>query len=340
MKEAILYQKLPENKVRCNVCQVFCTIKPNQRGFCDTRINVDGKLYTLIFGLVSSVCVDPIEKKPLYHFYPASLCLSVGSRGCNFKCPGCQNWEISHDRPAEDGRNLERLSPEKSIEVAIKYNCQGISWTYNEPSIWLEYTLDSAKLAKKAGLYTVYVTNGYASVEGLDAIGPYLDAYRVDIKAFSHQAYKKISGIGKFEGILEVAKRAKKKWNMHVECVTNLTPTINDDKSTIKDISRWIKTDLGEYTPWHITRFYPHLELSHIPPTPIKNIKKAREIALEEGLKYVYVGNIPGHAAENTFCHSCARAIIKRNGYSITKIDIKNGRCIYCDSEIPGVWKF
>jgi pyruvate formate lyase activating enzyme len=340
MKEAILYDRLDGLKVKCNVCQVRCIIQDQQRGWCGTRLNKDGKLYSLIYGLTSSVCVDPIEKKPLYHFYPASRCLSLGALGCNFKCPGCQNWHLSHQSPDEFGKNMERLTPEDSILIAKKYRCLGISWTYNEPAIWLEQILETLKMAKKEGFYTVYVTNGYSSPEALDAVGPYLTGYRVDIKGFSKDSYKKVSGIANFEGILEVAKLARHKWGMHVECVTNVTPTINDEESILRGIARWIREELGEFTPWHVTRFYPHLDLSHLSPTPIRTMERAYEIGRQEGLKYVYVGNLPGHRWEDTYCHGCGERIISRSSFYDTRIDIKGGKCPSCGTQIPGRWDY
>lgn len=338
MKEAILYEKLNANKVKCNVCQIRCVIPDGECGSCGTRLNNKGILYTLIYGLVSSVAVDPIEKKPLFHFYPATRTLSMGALGCNFKCPGCQNWGISHEAPDKFGKNMQDLTPAQSIAIAKSHKCEGLSWTYNEPAIWLEHTLESAKLAFDEGLYTTYITNGYASPEALDIIGPYLGAYRVDIKGFSKETYRKISGIAKFESILDVTKRAKSKWNMHIECVTNITPTINDDDKELRDIARWIKNEIGEYTPWHVTRFYPHLDLSNIPPTPIRKLEKVCDIGHEEGLKYIYIGNVPGHSYEDTFCHNCKKVVIKRDGFSSQSF-LANGKCPHCKTEIPGRWQ-
>ncbi len=336
MKEAILFEELENKKTKCKVCQHYCIIPEGKRGFCQTRLNRGGIIYTLIYGQVASLHADPIEKKPLYHFYPGSVCLSLGSLGCNFKCSGCQNWEISCANIDEKASGTRYITASESIDLAIKNNCQGISWTYNEPAIWLEYTLDSAKKAQEKGLYTAYVTNGYISVEGLDLIGPYLDAYRVDIKGFAKETYKKIAGITKFEGITEVTKRAKEKWSMHIECVTNLTTGINDDLNELKNLAHWIANELGKDTPWHITRFYPNSDLSLIPATPISSLEKTREIGLKEGLKYVYLGNIMNHPAEHTYCPNCKKVVIKRNGYSITEFKLTQGKCSFCQASISG----
>lgn len=336
MREGILYDKLPKDAVKCNVCQVRCTIPPGKKGYCKTRLNKDGTLYTIIYEKVSSLHADPIEKKPLYHFYPKSLCLSLGTLGCNFRCPGCQNWEISHDDVEYIEQKTQTISPQDSLQLIKKYNCRGISWTYNEPTIWLEYTLDCAKLAKKEGYYTVYVTNGFITPESLDVIGPYLDAFRVDVKAYSKQGYLKIARMGAIEKVISAAKMAKEKYNIHIECVTNVTPTINDSDTELRGIASSIRSQLGEDTPWHVTRFYPYLELSNLSPTPIETLERAREIGISEGLRYVYLGNVPGHRFENTYCYTCKKLLIERDGYSILRCDIKESLCPYCKAKIYG----
>ena len=332
LKEALLYDKLEREKVRCNTCPRHCVLGEGQKGFCFSRQNQGGRLFTLIYGEVASLSVNPIEKKPVFHFYPGSRWLSLGTLGCNFRCPGCQNWELSHSR----GGTASYLSPEELILLAKRYHCLGISWTFNEPTIWLEYTLDGAKLAKEQGLYTNYVTNGYITREALDTIAPYLDVFRVDIKGFSLASYGRTAHISDFTPILEAAKRAKKVWGMHVELVTNITPGYNDDEGELREIARWIRDELGAYTPWHITRFFPHLELSHLDPTPIATLERAAEIAGKEGLSYVYWGNVPGHSGENTYCHHCRRLVIKRQVFDLLEYNLSLGRCRYCDTPIPG----
>lgn len=341
MKEAILYDRLGKNRVRCKVCRHRCIISPGKRGYCNTRLNREGTLYTLIYNQVSSVSNNPIEKKPLFHFYPGSFYLSIGSLGCNFRCPGCQNWEISHADIMETGRaprdmTPEEMTPDQSVELALRYGSKGISWTFNEPAIWLEYTLDGARLAKEKGLYTVYVTNGYISPEGLELISPYLDAFRVDIKGFSEETYRKITSVRALSGVLESARLAKKKYNMHVECVTNVTPTINDDEDELKRLAEWIRDELGPDTPWHVTRFYPHLELSHLEPTPVAKLERIRQIGFEAGLHYVYLGNVPGHEGENTWCHSCKALLLERYGFDVIKNNITDSKCPKCGVKIVG----
>jgi pyruvate formate lyase activating enzyme len=336
LKEAILYNHSPDKSVQCNICQRRCLINDGKVGHCLTRLNDGGKLYSLIYSKVSCCMVSPIEKKPLFHFYPGSLWLSLGTLGCNFRCPGCQNWDIAHAKMDSNKYNVEYITPGESVDLAQKNNCKGISWTYNEPTIWFEYTLDGAKLAKENGLLTNYVTNGFITPETLDLIGPYLDAFRVDLKGFSDNFYKKICHVDNFRGILEVTRRAKENWGMWVEIVTNIIPGYSDDEKQLRGIASWIKKDLGKETPWHVTQFVPHLELSHIPATPVSTLVKAREIGLNEGLQYVYLGNIWGHPAENTHCHNCKKLLIERKGFYISQNYIKDSKCPFCGTMIPG----
>jgi pyruvate formate lyase activating enzyme len=263
--------------------------------------------------------------------------LSLGTLGCNFRCPGCQNWEIAHQQPRHiAGERTEYLEPEKVVGLASDKGCTGISWTYNEPTMWLEYTTHVNKLAKKQGLYTNYVTNGYMSKEALDFIGPYLDVFRVDIKGFSNQFYTKVAHIDDFEPILTNALRAKSKWNMHVEVVTNVVPGLNDSEIELGRLATWIATRLGKRTPWHVTRFVPYLELADVPCTPLSTLEKARKIGFDVGLLYVYTGNITGHPGENTYCPKCSKVAIGRYHFSVTAYNIVDGKCKYCGQKIAG----
>jgi pyruvate formate lyase activating enzyme len=338
MKEALLYESLEEDRVRCNVCRHHCTIPLSGRGYCGGRYNKEGILYTLLYGKISSMHANPIEMKPLFHFYPGSLCFSLGSFGCNFRCPGCQNWEISRRSLHEARALLKELSPEKSIELSLRTGCTGISWTFNEPTIWLEYTLEGAMLAKQKGLYTAYVTNGYITPEALGLISPYLDAFRVDIKGFSERTYRKITSVNALSGVLDSSVRAKHQYGMHVECVTNLTPGVNDSEEELRSLAGWIKEELGADTPWHITRFIPHLEFSDLPTTPVTALEAVCEIGFDAGLRYVYLGNVPGHRGENTYCYNCGKLLIARSGFSVGKNVIKEGRCPKCDIQLYGTF--
>jgi len=260
----------------------------------------------------------------------------MGTRGCNFRCPGCQNWEISHDSPDEFGKNMERIDPAESARLAAKLGAQGICWTYNDPTIWLEHTLEAMIEAKKLGLYSAYITNGYATPEHMELIGPHLTAWRADIKGFTRESYKKISAFAKFDPVLEMTELALKTYGMWVECVTNVTPTVNDSEAIAHGIASWIRDRLGPLTPWHVTRFFPYLDLSHLPPTPIATMERFCEIGREEGLKYVYMGNTPGHDWEDTHCHGCGTKLIKRQHFAVVKSVLVDGRCPTCGAQIPG----
>jgi len=334
MHEAVLYEKLPGSRVRCHTCQWRCLINPSKLGVCGMYRNKDGTLFNLNYALVSSLAADPIEKKPLFHFHPGTLCLSLGTLGCNFHCKHCQNWQISTADSADLMKECREVSPETAIKLAGKNGCRGIAWTYNEPAIWFEYTLDSARLARDNDLYTVYVTNGFASTEALDEIGPYLDAWRVDIKGFSDDFYRELTGVPRWREILDVTRRAKDRWNMHVEVVTNIIPTMNDDDEQLNGIAGWIWANLGELTPWHVTRFYPHHEMMHLPQTPIETIERACDIGHKAGLKFVYVGNVPGHDSENTRCYSCGKLNVARHGYQTEVTGLEGPKCKYCGTDL------
>lgn len=335
MVEAILYDKLAGNRVRCNVCRWRCVINPGKMGVCDVRGNEEGRLILLNYARVSSLAADPIEKKPLFHFFPGTSVLSFGTVGCNFHCAHCQNWQIACvESVAELQRSLDTIAPEQAIKLAERQHCTGLAWTYNEPAIWFEYTLDTARLAHRKGLYTAYVTNGFMTAEALDIIGPYLDAWRVDIKGFTDSVYHRLARVKQWRGILETAERARHKWNMHVEVVTNIIPSLNDDQAQLMDIAAWIKDSLGELTPWHVTRFYPHREFTHLPPTPIATLERAYSLGKEAGLRFVYVGNVPGHSYENTVCYNCGALVIERIGYHTRIKALQGTRCAVCGAEL------
>jgi len=334
MHEAMLYEKLTNSRVRCHICQWYCNIGPGKFGVCRMYHNQDGVLYNMNYARTSSVAVDPIEKKPLFHFFPGSLAFSIGSWGCNFHCQDCQNWEISCPAVDEPWLGSREVQPQAAIELAQNYQCQGIAWTYNEPTIWFEYTFDSARLAKANGLYTVYVTNGYMSPEALDTIGPYLDAWRVDVKGFTDSFYQKLARIPRWRGILEVAQRAKHKWHMHVEVVTNIIPTMNDDDQQLEGIANWIHDELGELTPWHVTRFHPQHHMVDLPPTPVSTLEHACEIGKRAGLEFVYTGNVPGNERENTICYSCGKPLVQRVGYRTNVVGLEGSKCKFCGAEL------
>ena len=334
MREAMLYEKLPDSMVRCHTCQWRCRIAPEKYGVCGMYQNRDGSLYNLNYAIVSSVAADPVEKKPLFHFYPGTLCFSLGTLGCNFHCKHCQNWEISAVDSQALQRGCQELQPDAVVELAERYQCRGIAWTYNEPGTWFEYTFDTARLAKQRDLYTVYVTNGYSTPEALDTIGPYMDAWRVDVKGFSDRLYRDLAKVPRWREILAVAQRAKQKWNMHVEVVTNIIPTMNDDDQQLEGIARWIHDQLGELTPWHVTRFYPYHHLTHLPPTPVSTLERAFDIGRKAGLKFIYAGNVPGHGSESTACYSCGRVAVQRFGYQTKVAGLQGSKCRFCGADL------
>ncbi|MBU4138497.1 MAG: AmmeMemoRadiSam system radical SAM enzyme [Euryarchaeota archaeon] len=333
IKEGALYDELPGNKVKCNVCAHRCTIAEGKTGICRTRHNNKGKLYSLIYNTVSSEAIDPIEKKPLYHFLPGTFSYSLGTIGCNFRCLHCQNWNISQVSLEE--ANTKEITPEEAVRRALDAGCSSISWTYNEPAIWHEYTYDSAVLAKKAGLKTIYVTNGYITPEALRRMAPYLDAYRVDIKSFSDEFYKKVCG-ARLAPVLESTKLAKE-LGMHIETITLIIPGRNDSKEELTQIAKWVHDNLGEDTPMHFTRFHPMHKMDPVAATPLSTLEMAHGIAKNEGMRFVYLGNVGGHKYENTFCPRCDSVLIERAGFSVGDVRVKDGKCARCGEGIPVV---
>ena len=332
--EAMLYERLDDGAVQCHVCPRLCRIAPGKSGVCRARLNREGTLIAITYGRVCSVSADPIEKKPLYHFFPGTTVLSMGSVGCNFTCRHCQNWQIAHADPGEVARDLREL-PVRNLPVLADHNgCQGVAWTYNEPTIWLEYILDGAQLAHEHGLYTVMVTNGYITEEALDVLAPHVDAYRVDVKGFSDAQYQELCRIRDMSPVLAAAKRAKHVHGCHVEIVTNVIPTVNDDDETLHGIAVWIEAELGRDTPWHVTRFTPYLEYAHLPPTPISTLERAVRVGTDAGLRFVYLGNVPGHEGENTVCPNCRRLLVRRTGYAVEDVALRGTLCAMCGENV------
>jgi pyruvate formate lyase activating enzyme len=290
VKEAILYEKLEDNKVKCAVCNHRCTISDGKRGICCVRENHEGKLYALNYGLTIAVQVDPIEKKPLYHFMPRTSTYSFATVGCNFRCQWCQNWEISQASKPNKPIEGTYISPEEHVQRALDYKCPSISYTYSEPTIFVEYALDTMKLAKEKGLKNIWVTNGYMSIETLDAIIPYLDATNVDFKGPNHGVYEKYCG-GKAEHIMETLKYLYKA-GIHDEITTLIVPGVNDKYEHLEMIAKFIATELSKDVPWHVTRFHPAWKMMDTPVTPLETLEMARKIGEKEGLKYIHFGNV------------------------------------------------
>jgi pyruvate formate lyase activating enzyme len=334
--EAYLYDSLPDNQVRCNLCRHHCLVKDGRRGLCGVRENNAGKLSTLVYGKLIARHIDPIEKKPLYHFLPGTLSYSVATVGCNFRCRFCQNADIAQ-MPA-DRRGLimgENVAPDEVVAAAEKGGCRSIAYTYTEPTVFFEFAYETAKRAHRRGIKNVFVTNGYMTDAALDMIQPYLDAANVDLKAFNQTYYREICG-ARLKRVKETL-RAMKARNIFLEVTTLIVPGLNDDRGELEALATFLKDSLGAETPWHISRFHPTYKLTDRPPTTRETLLEAREIGLRSGLKYVYTGNIPGEESENTYCHACGKPVIERWGFRIREYRIKNGRCGFCDAVIDGV---
>jgi len=332
MKEALHYTALDGGKVRCGLCPHNCTIADGKRGICGVRQNNKGRLYSLIYGRYSSVHPDPIEKKPLYHFHPGTTVLSFGTLGCNLRCRHCQNWEISQARDA-DFDKLQRLDVSELGEWAQNTGSQGVAWTYNEPSIWHEFTLEGCIEAKRKGLYTVYVTNGYINEAPLREIGPHLDAANVDVKAFTEDFYKEISG-ARLQPVLDACK-VYRELKIHLELTYLIIPTKNDAASEIERFCRWVVKELGPDVPVHFSRFHPDYKLADVGPTPVKKVVEAWETGRKAGLDYVYGGNVPHGDYENTCCPRCGALLIERSGFLAEVKGLRDGTCQKCGAKIP-----
>ncbi|MEA3363605.1 MAG: AmmeMemoRadiSam system radical SAM enzyme, partial [Thermodesulfobacteriota bacterium] len=308
MKEALLYQKLDGDKVSCQLCAHYCVIASGNKGICQVRENRDGTLYTLVYGRTVSQNVDPIEKKPLYHFYPGSRAFSIGTPGCNFRCAWCQNWQISQMPREQHLLAGAELSAEDIVTAAQRNGCRSIAYTYTEPTVFFEYSYDIARLAHEAGIANIYVSNGYMSAEMLDLFHPWLDAVNIDLKAFRDETYHKYVGAG-LQPVLDSLKRLSG-YGIWLEVTTLVIPGINDDLQELQEIAEFIALELGPETPWHVSRFYPQYKLSQTPPTPPATIRQAVEIGRKAGLKYVYPGNLA--VETDTCCPACGKILIRR----------------------------
>jgi pyruvate formate lyase activating enzyme len=335
VKEALLYEKPDDNHVRCHLCAHRCRIAPSKRGICGVRENREGTLFTLVHGLLIAESVDPIEKKPIFHVHPGSKSYSIATVGCNFQCEFCQNHDISQ-APRREGNIFGRSSmPEEIIQRALKTGCKTIAYTYTEPTIFFEYALDTGKMAHEKGIKNIFVTNGFMTGEALDEAAAWLDAANVDLKSFRDQFYKKYCG-GRLQPVLDSLKKMKE-LGIWVEVTTLIIPTLNDGKEELTDIARYIH-DLGPETPWHISRFHPQYEMKSLPPTPLATIHMASEIGKKAGLKYVYTGNVPGDEKESTYCSNCGRLLIRRCGFRVDTIDLRETSCPACGTHLDGIF--
>jgi pyruvate formate lyase activating enzyme len=328
------FKPLAGKEVQCLLCPRGCVVSPGERGHCEVRENREGKLYSLVYGNPCAVHIDPIEKKPFFHVLPGTSSFSIATAGCNIDCKFCQNWEISQELP-EKTYNF-RLPPAMVVKLARENQCATIASTYVEPTIFFEYMYDVSLAAQKKGVLSVCHSNGYINPRPLADLCQYLAAACIDLKGFTEDFYQEITG-GTLQPVLTTIKTLRAK-GIHVELVNLLIPTKNDDMKMVKEMCLWIKNELGPNVPLHFSRFYPLYKLRNLPPTPTESLDRAREMALAAGLEYVYIGNVPGHPGENTYCPSCKKVIIARRGYSILANHVVKGKCRFCGKRIPGIW--
>jgi pyruvate formate lyase activating enzyme len=336
--EAYLYESLDENMVKCNLCSHRCVIKDGRRGICGVRENRAGTLNTLVYGNLIARHIDPIEKKPLFHFLPGTLSYSIATVGCNFRCRFCQNADIAQMPADRKGTVIGDFStPEEVVHAAEQGGCKSIAYTYTEPTVFFEFAYETARLAHARGIRNVFVTNGYMTSEALEMISLFLDAANVDLKAFTDKYYKELCS-ARLKHV-QATLKLMKSYNIFLEVTTLIVPGLNDSPSELKDLAVFIAEVLGPETPWHISRFHPTYKLTDRPPTPVKTIAEARQLGLNAGLKYVYTGNVPGDPGENTFCYICGETVIERRGFQVGKVRIKKGKCVKCGAGIDGVWE-
>jgi len=335
LKEASFYKKLKDNFVQCFLCPRNCVIPPEKYGFCRARKNINGTLYSMGYSNPCSVAIDPIEKKPFFHFLPGTWTFSIASAGCSLRCKFCQNWEISQYSP-EETKNIY-LPPEKVVEYAIKNKCPSIAYTYSEPVNFYEYMYDTAKIAKEKGIKNIVHTAGFINPVPLEKLCKYLDAVNVDLKGFNEDYYRNVCE-GRLDVILNTLKILKKN-RIWIEITNLIIPGYNDNPEEIKKMCIWIKENLGDNVPLHFSRFYPMYLMKHVPSTPVETLEMAVKIAKDCGLKYVYIGNVPGSKYENTYCPKCGKILIKRVGFTVLENNIVDGKCKFCGEKIEGVWK-
>jgi pyruvate formate lyase activating enzyme len=335
IKEARFYDKQAYRKIKCKLCPRGCAIDDRERGYCGARENRGGTYYTLVHSRVVTAHVDPIEKKPFFHFLPGSEAFSIATAGCNVNCKMCQNWDISQVRPEQVRSSY--APPQKVAQLAVQYKCPSIAYTYSEPVIFYEYVADTADAGHALGIKSVVVTGGYIQQEPLEKLCRQVDAIKVDLKGYSEKFYKEVVN-GELKPVLDALVSIHKHgvWN---EIVYLVIPTLNDGDPEFTALAKWIKSDLGPDVPLHFSRFHPEYLLKNLPPTPIETLERAKAIADAEGLHYVYIGNVPGHPAENTYCPNCRKVVVERTGYTVGMLHIHNNKCQYCHHPIPGVWR-
>ena len=332
-KEAMFYEKLHDKEIQCKLCPKECVIGDRERGWCGVRENREGTYYTLVYGNPCSINPDPIEKKPFFHVMPGTLAFSIATAGCNMNCKFCQNWEISQFRP-EETKNF-RMPPAQVVSEAKQCECKIIAYTYSEPTVFYEYMLDTAKLGRKAGIKSVVVTAGFMNPEPLKMLCQNVDAIKIDLKSFRNDYYNKICS-AELQPVLNSLKTIKA-MGVWCEIVYLVVPTLNDSDAELRDTAKWVYENLGPDVPLHFSRFYESYQLK-LPPTSPSRLNSARQIAMDEGLRYVYVGNLAGNPGEHTYCPNCKKEVIKRHVYIIREMNVVNGKCKFCGTKIPGVW--
>jgi len=333
--EALAYEKLGDGQVQCHLCPRECIVPDGMRGVCRVRENRGGVYRTLVYGRVCAAHVDPIEKKPLFHFLPGTTAFSIATAGCNVQCQFCQNWQISQALPEKV--DSVPMPPEKVVERARSAGCPTIACTYSEPTVFYELMLDTARAGRKAGIHTVSITNGYIMPEPMKRLCEVLSAVKVDLKGFTEKFYRTYVR-GQLRPVLDTLELLVK-LGMHTEIVTLLIPGLNDSEAEVKQLSRWVVKNLGPDVPLHFTRFYPAYKMTNLSPTPPATVIRARQIAAAEGVRFAYVGNLPGNKYESTYCPKCGKKLIERFGYYVGTVHIEDGKCAYCGEPIPGVWK-
>lgn len=343
MREAMLYERLESGAVRCHLCAHRCLVRPGDRGICEVRENREGVLYSLVYGMVIARAVDPIEKKPLYHFLPGSTSYSIATPGCNFRCTFCQNAEISQLPRFARLPVSETATPEGIVSAAVSHGCRSIAYTYTEPTIFFEFAHDTMQAAHEADLANVWVTNGYMTEECIDILAPdgtearLLDAANVDLKAGTEEFYRRYVG-ARLAPVLDSLRLLKRR-GVWLEVTTLIIPGLNDAEPELHRLAAFIREDLGPETPWHLSRFHPTFEMLDRPPTPAATLRRAREIALEEGLLHVYLGNLPGPEGEDTGCARCGEPLVTRSGFRVVSNAVNEGCCPHCGSAVAGVWR-
>ena len=335
LHEAVLWEKRDGETVQCHLCAFDCVIAEGRTGHCRVRKNVAGQLFSLVYHSVCSASVDPIEKKPLFHFHPGQRSFSIATMGCNFQCAFCQNWQISQ-APRQGKINGEPADPEIIVQSAIDSRCSSIAYTYTEPTIFMELAADCGRLARRRGLANVFVSNGYMTRQALDFACEFLDAINVDLKAFTDDFYRQQCQ-AHLQPVLDTLRYIANHTDIWLEVTTLVIPGLNDSSQELENIARFIATELGPNVPWHISRFHPQYDCTDIPATPVETLKRAHQLGQAAGLRYAYVGNIPGNDLESTHCHQCGQMLIERTGYRLGSYNLLSGKCFSCGTPMAGV---